>query len=110
MTDLLAQNGYLVNSAADGALARLELQARLPDLVILDLMLPDVSGFSLIAEWRKDAATAGMPIFVLTNKDLSPEEKEYLHANTGAMFSKHGEWRDELIRQIQRIAPVLAEV
>ena len=70
----------------DGAQARKRMQASMPDLVILDLILPEVSGFGLIAEWRKSSSTADMPIFVLTNKDLTVEEKDYLRANTGVHF------------------------
>lgn len=112
IVDLLSKNEYTVSSAADGAQARAKVQQALPDLVILDLILPEVNGFGLIAEWRKDARTAELPIFVLTNKDLTPEEKDYLHANTGVLISKHEQWRDALIRQVERAqksAPQLAE-
>ncbi|MGA7339410.1 MAG: response regulator, partial [Terracidiphilus sp.] len=112
IVDLLLRNGYAVSSAEDGEQARNQVQISLPDLVILDLILPVVSGFGLIAEWRKNPSTADLPIFVLTNKDLTAEEKDYLLANTGAFFSKHEQWRDELICQIQRVqraAAILAE-
>jgi signal transduction histidine kinase/DNA-binding response OmpR family regulator len=109
IVDLLSQNQYVVSSAADGAEARSQVQTVRPDLVILDLRLPEVSGFELIAEWRKNPSTADLPIFVLTNKDLTNEEKEYLCTNTGALLSKHDEWREELIRQVQRAAPQLTE-
>ena len=102
IVDLLSKNEYAVSSAADGAQARAKVEQSLPDLVILDLILPEVNGFGLIAEWRKDARTAELPIFVLTNKDLSREEKDYLHANTGVLISKHELWRDELVRQIEK--------
>jgi DNA-binding response OmpR family regulator len=104
IADLLGQNGYAVKTAADGEQARAEVKDDPPGLVILDLMLPQVSGFRLIAEWRKNPATASLPIFVLTNKDLSKEEREYLNANTGALFSKHEEWGADLIRQIHRVS------
>jgi signal transduction histidine kinase/DNA-binding response OmpR family regulator len=110
IVDLLSRSGYAVTAAADGAQARTQVQASFPDLVILDLTLPEVSGFGLIAEWRKNSSTADLPIFVLTNKDLTAEEKEYLRSNTGVLLSKHDQWRDELVRQIQRAAPLLAEV
>jgi signal transduction histidine kinase/DNA-binding response OmpR family regulator len=112
VVDLLTRGGYAVSSAADGAQAREQVRAALPDLVILDLMLPVVSGFGLIDEWRKDPSTAALPIFVLTNKDLTEVERNYLSTNTGALFSKHEQWRDELIRQIERVqrpTPLLAE-
>jgi signal transduction histidine kinase/DNA-binding response OmpR family regulator len=112
IVDLLTRGGYAVSSAADGGQARAQVRAAMPDLVILDLMLPVVSGFGLIDEWRKDPSTAALPIFVLTNKDLTEVERNYLSTNTGAWFSKHEQWRDELIRQIERVqrpAPLLAE-
>jgi signal transduction histidine kinase/DNA-binding response OmpR family regulator len=109
IADLLGQNGYAVKTAADGEQARKQVKSDAPGLVILDLMLPQVSGFRLIAEWRKDPATASLPIFVLTNKDLSQEEREYLNANTGALFAKHEEWGADLIREIHRIAPAMGD-
>lgn len=102
IVDLLSKNEYVVSSAADGAQARAKVEQFLPDLVILDLILPEVTGFGLIAEWREAVRTAELPIFVLTNKDLSKEEKDYLHANTGVLISKHERWRDELVRQIEK--------
>ncbi len=103
IVDMLLREGYAVNAAEDGAQARKQMQVSIPDLVILDLILPEMSGFGLIAEWRKSLPTVDLPIFVLTNKDLSEEEKDYVRANTGAFFSKHEQWRDELIRQIHRV-------
>ncbi|MGB6687242.1 MAG: response regulator [Terracidiphilus sp.] len=110
IVDLLEKNGYCVSSATDGLKAKSLVNATLPDLVILDLLLPGMSGFALIAEWRTDEKTASLPIFVLTNKDLTLEERDYLRSHTGALFMKHEQWRSELIRQIQQAAPLLAEV
>jgi signal transduction histidine kinase/DNA-binding response OmpR family regulator len=112
IADLLAQNEYSVISAEDGEQARKQVQASTPDLVLLDLILPGISGFGLIAEWRRNPQSANLPIFVLTNKDLTSEEKDYLHANTGALISKHGQWRAELVHEVERVqrtAPQLAE-
>jgi DNA-binding response OmpR family regulator len=110
--DLLTRSGYTVRSAEDGIQARDQVQVSPPDLVILDLILPEMNGFGLIAEWRKNPSMANLPIFVLTNKELTAEEKDYLSANTGALLSKHENWREELIRQIvraQRSTPLLTE-
>jgi hypothetical protein len=103
IVDLLSRSGYAVSSVEDGLGARDHVQSSLPELVILDLMLPGINGFGLIAEWRKDARTAHLPIFVLTNKDLTAQEKSYLCANTGALVLKDERWREELIRQVQRV-------
>ncbi|HEY6490837.1 MAG TPA: ATP-binding protein [Terracidiphilus sp.] len=56
IVDLLTNSGYAVSAAADGIQARVRVQAAQPHLVILDLNLPQVSGFGLIAEWRKASA------------------------------------------------------
>jgi signal transduction histidine kinase/DNA-binding response OmpR family regulator len=103
IVDLLSRSGYAVSSVEDGPAARDHVQSSLPELVILDLMLPGISGFGLIAEWRKDVRTAHLPIFVLTNRDLTAQEKDYLCANTGALVLKDERWREELIRQVQRV-------
>lgn len=104
LTDLLSREGFAVHSLADGAQARAYVQTHTPNLVILDLMLPQVDGFRLIGEWRGAPRTSEIPIFVLTNKDLTREEKEYLRANTGAMFSKHELWQEALIKRIRMAA------
>jgi DNA-binding response OmpR family regulator len=110
IVDLLSQHGYELNTADDGTQARSQVQEFRPDLVILDLLLPKISGFDLIAEWRSSRATADLSIFVLTNKDLTAEEREFLSVNTGALFSKHERWQDALIRQIHRTVPLIAGV
>jgi CheY-like chemotaxis protein len=78
---------------------------QLPTLVILDLILPKVSGLQLIAEWRADPRPVDIPIFVLMNKDLSQNEKEYLRRNTEAFFSKQEQWLEALTKQICRATP-----
>jgi signal transduction histidine kinase/CheY-like chemotaxis protein len=103
ISEFLSKQGYVVTTAADGAEARARVAASLPELVILDLILPKVNGFQLIAEWKVDPRTADLPIFVLTSKDLDPEEKEYIRMNAGALFHKQEPWQEALIRQLQRV-------
>ena len=75
IAESLMHRGYVVDIAADGAAARARVARGLPELVILDLILPDVSGFELLAEWRGNASTSGLPVFVLTSKDLTRRGK-----------------------------------
>ncbi len=101
--ELLTARGYAVASAADGAQARDWVAASLPELVILDLLLPEVSGFELLAEWRASPRTADFPIFVLTGKDLSEEEEKYLRNHAESLFSKQQPWQEALVKQLQRV-------
>ncbi len=64
----LKQAGYEVVSAADGAEAVKKARAVLPNLVILDIMLPEIDGFEVCKLLRRDPATAGIPILMLTAK------------------------------------------
>lgn len=105
IAELLSKNGYLVGTAADGAEARARVAASVPELVILDLILPEVSGFQLLAEWRVESRTAELPVFVLTSMDLSIEERNYIRKHTGALFQKQEQWQEALIRQLRRAVP-----
>jgi PAS domain S-box-containing protein len=110
IAEMLSAQGYAVATAADGAQARAQVAASLPQLVILDMMLPEVSGFELLGEWRASLRTAGLPVFVLTSKDLSQEEKSYLRTHAEALLHKQQPWHEALIKQLERVvAPSIAE-
>lgn len=108
IAELLVKHGYVVGTAASVAEARASVDLSLPDLVILDLILPELSGFHLLSEWRHSPRTADLPVFVLTSKDLSLQEREYLQTNAGALFRKQEPWQDALLRQLTRaVSPML---
>ena len=71
--------------------------------MILDLLLPEVSGSELLAEWRASPRTAHMPVFVLTGKDLTAEEKKYLLSHTESLFLKEQNWEGALLRHLERV-------
>jgi CheY-like chemotaxis protein len=103
IVELLKGYGYAVSSAMDGSQARASVAQSLPELVILDLILPKMSGFELLAEWRSDPRTADLPVFVLTSKDLSKEEQRYIHAHAESLFKKQNAWQEPLIKQLERV-------
>jgi signal transduction histidine kinase/DNA-binding response OmpR family regulator len=105
IAEALSRRGYLVDIAADGEEARAQVARTLPKLVILDLILPKVSGFQLLAEWRINSRTADLPVFVLTSKDLTREEQLYLEANCAALLQKQERWEESLFKQLQRVMP-----
>jgi len=101
--EVLTGGGYAVATAPDGASAREHVARSLPGLVILDLMLPKVSGFELLAEWRADQRTSDLPVFVLTSKDLSAQERAYLRAHAQSLLLKREPWKEALVRHLQRV-------
>lgn len=64
----LKQAGYEPIAAADGAEALAKARAKSPNLIVLDLMLPEMSGLEVCKTLRRDPATAGIPIIMLTAK------------------------------------------
>ncbi|NDB76606.1 MAG: response regulator, partial [Verrucomicrobia bacterium] len=64
----LKSAGFEVVTAADGTAALKKARASLPDLIVLDVMLPEVDGLEVCKLLRRDAATAGIPIIMLTAK------------------------------------------
>ena len=101
--ELLSGYGYAVSTAADGEQARASVAQSLPELVILDLVLPKVSGLELLAEWRSNPRTAELSVFVLTSKDLTKDEEKYIHAHAESLFRKQNSWREPLIKQLERV-------
>jgi signal transduction histidine kinase/DNA-binding response OmpR family regulator len=110
VAELLSKRGHEVATAADGAEARVHVARAVPELVILDLILPKVSGFQLLAEWRMNSRTADLPVFVLTSKDLTAEERDYLRTHTELLLQKQQSWQETLLAQLRRTLPtVLSE-
>lgn len=110
IAELLVKQGYVVGTASGGAEARSCVASSLPELVILDLVMPEVSGFQLLAEWRQDPQTADLPVFVLTSKELTLQETEYLQRHSAALFQKHEPWQEALLKQLNRsLAPIAEE-
>jgi len=64
----LKQAGYAVTTAIDGAEALKKARHQTPDLIVLDVMLPEMDGFEICKTLRLDAATARVPIIMLTAK------------------------------------------
>jgi CheY-like chemotaxis protein len=103
IVELLTSHGYAVRTAADGVEAQASVAHSLPELVILDLALPKKSGFELLAEWRANPRTADLSVFVLTSKDLTKEEEQYLRTHAESLFRKQNSWWEPLIKQLERV-------
>lgn len=103
LTAVLKNEGFDVASATNGEEGLRMALEEFPDLIILDLMMPKVSGFDVIRELRKHPAGRDIPIFVCTAKDLSRDEKEKLLADVSKVFQKGGMPREELIEEIKKM-------
>jgi DNA-binding response OmpR family regulator len=64
---LLRSEGYEMKSALDGESGFRTAKEEKPDLIILDLILPKMNGFEVLAELKKDEETKSIPVIILTN-------------------------------------------
>jgi len=80
---------------------RVALQA-LPDLVILNLLMPDLSGYEVVDELRRREETAGLPILVLTTKTISEEERMRLNGRVSGIMEKGRFTREQFLFEVER--------
>jgi DNA-binding response OmpR family regulator len=99
---LMKREGWEVESAAEGEGALLALQRRLPDLVILDVMLPGMSGFDLCERIRSDPRWQGLRILMLTAKGRETEVNKGLRLGADRYVTKPFSTR-ELVAQVRQL-------
>jgi two-component system, OmpR family, phosphate regulon response regulator PhoB len=84
----LRHNGFQPVWAEDGQAAQRELDAVLPDVILLDWMLPGQSGLALARKWRGDARTKPIPILMLTARGDEPDKVAGLDAGADDYITK----------------------
>ena len=84
----LRHNGFQPVWAEDGMAAQRELDAVLPDVILLDWMLPGQSGLALARKWRGDPRTKGVPILMLTARGDEPDKVAGLDAGADDYITK----------------------
>jgi len=88
MRDLLEQEGYAVCEARDGAEALEQVDRHAPDLVLLDLNLPNVDGYTVLAQLRSRPATRTLPVVVLSARGDEDNEVRVLRLGATDFLTK----------------------
>jgi class 3 adenylate cyclase len=88
LVDLLGLRGYAVATATNGADALVQVAADMPDLVLLDIMMPGLSGYDVCRRLRADAATALLPIVLVTSLDAHEERIKGIEAGADDFLGK----------------------
>jgi signal transduction histidine kinase len=88
----LRERGIRVRECADGESGLVEMRLRPPDVTVLDLMMPVLDGFGVLATMRADPLLASIPVVVLTAKTLTDAERQFL-ARTAVRVLQKGEHR-----------------
>jgi CheY-like chemotaxis protein len=97
ITELLHHDDIDIQVANTGEEALAALRAQPRDCVVLDLRLPDMSGFDVLERMRDDAPLADVPVVVFTGKELSAEEDARLHTLARSVVVKGVESPERLL-------------
>jgi PAS domain S-box-containing protein len=101
---MLESEGWTVTEAENGRVALERIAADgPPDLILLDLMMPEMDGFELVAELRARDDWRGIPVVVLTAKDLSPEDTRRLKGSVERVLQKGACSREGMLAEVRSL-------
>jgi len=107
---ILVKDGWNVKEAANGRLALDCIAEKHPDLILLDLMMPEMGGFQVISKLRTTPEWQAIPVIVVTAMELTEDEKAFLNGSVAQILQKAAYSRDELLREVhQQVLECLGE-
>jgi len=100
---LQSQGNFTIMEATNGREGLELIQHELPDLIILDLMMPEMDGFTVIESLRAHPETATIPVIVATAKELTPDEKNRLSGQIQSLMQKGDFLNDEFLEEVKSL-------
>jgi adenylate cyclase len=99
----LADQQWIVQEAANGREALARLQEEVPDVILLDLMMPEMDGFAVVAAMQKEARWRNIPVIVITARDLNANDRERLNSGVQSILVKEMFRPAELVERIRQL-------
>jgi PAS domain S-box-containing protein len=103
MRRMLEKEEWTVTEAANGRIALERMQDNPPELILLDLMMPEMDGFALLDELRQHESWRSIPVVVLTAKELTPEDRFQLNGRVENILQKEAYSCDELLNVVRNL-------
>jgi signal transduction histidine kinase/CheY-like chemotaxis protein/HAMP domain-containing protein len=100
---LLIGEGWAVSVATNGREALERLTAERPNLILLDLMMPEMDGFEFLVEFRKDLKFATTPVIVVTAADLSLADRRRLDGGVEHILQKAASSQEDFLQQVRNL-------
>jgi class 3 adenylate cyclase len=107
MAEVLRARGYEVLTAPSGEAALTQVRAVRPDILVSDILMPGMDGYEVCRRLRDDAATALLPIILVTSLDAQAERVKGLEAGADDFLSKPVNW-EELFARVRSLLRVKA--
>ncbi len=99
----LEKSGWRVVEAENGRVALGRLEAGVPDLVLLDLMMPEMDGFELLERMRDRVEWRAVPVVVVTAKELTEEDRRRLNGSVQRILQKGAFTREGLLEEVRSL-------
>ena len=103
MLGWLERPQWIVREAANGREALSLLREEKPDVILLDLMMPEMDGFEVVAALQKDAGWRDIPVIVITSLDLNAKDRERLNSGVQSVLVKEKFRPEDLVERIRRL-------
>src|SRR6516164_1613731 len=94
---------WVVQETANGREALTRLQANKPDVILLDLMMPEMDGFAVVAALQKEPRWRDIPVIVITARDLDAKDRERLNSGVQSVLVKETFRPADLVERIRRL-------
>lgn len=99
----LEKEGFRALIARDGLKGLEAARRERPDLILLDLMMPEVSGFDVLSELAAEPATSRIPVVIVSAKSLAEEDKQFLTHQVQLVIQKAGFDTTAFLREVSRV-------
>ena len=97
----LKRHGFSVVTATDGEEALRLAQAELPDLILLDLIMPKIQGFEVLRTLKANPPTAAIPVIIISNLGQAHDVQQALEAGAAAYLVKANLSLQDLVKQVE---------
>jgi DNA-binding response OmpR family regulator len=99
----LERDGWTVAEATDGQAALDAVARERPGLILLDLLMPGLDGFAVVARLQENAEWRTIPVVVITAKDLTVEDRARLDGFVEQVLVKSAHTREELLHRVREL-------
>ena len=103
MASTLAGEGWRIVEAENGREGLKRLAERRPSLILLDLMMPEMDGFAVVAALQKEPRWSDIPVVVVTARDLDAKDRERLNSGVQSVLVKETFRPADLVERIRRL-------